>query len=284
MLKKSHKNYGELPPKQNPELIPWHTLCVDLIGPYPFGKVDKKRDIDTYTELWCITMIDTATGSFEIAEIPTKQADFMANLLEFHWLTRYPWPREIRMDQGGEFKAKVQAALKDEYGITVKRITTRNPQSNSIIERIHQVVGDMNRVQNIRDKNNLDQGFGWTGVLSAVRQAVLSLVHTTTRATPTQLVFGHDALPNVSFQADWDYIKERKQHRILQNNKRENAKRIPHTYQLGDQVMLKEDPHHKLEGARFSGPYTVNQINDNCTVQLSKATILSQTSRVGPHP
>jgi hypothetical protein len=82
-LKKSNKNYGELPPKQNPELIPWHTLlCVDLIRPYPFGKVDKKRNINTYTELWCITMIDPATGWFEITEIPTKQAYFIANLLE----------------------------------------------------------------------------------------------------------------------------------------------------------------------------------------------------------
>jgi RNase H-like domain found in reverse transcriptase/Integrase zinc binding domain len=97
-LKKSNKNYRELPPKQNPELIPWHTLCVDLIGPYPFGKVDKKKNINTYTELWCITMIDPATGLFEIAEIPTKRADFIANLLEFHWLTCYPWPTKIRMD------------------------------------------------------------------------------------------------------------------------------------------------------------------------------------------
>jgi hypothetical protein len=85
-------------------------------------------------------------------------------------------------------------------------------------------------------------------------------------------VFGRDALLNVSFQANWDYIKERKQHCILQNNKRENAKRIPHTYNVGDQVMVKEDPHRKLEGAWFSGPYTVNQVYDNETVQLSKAT------------
>jgi hypothetical protein len=59
---------------------------------------------------------------------------------------------------------------------------------------------------------------------------------------------------------------------ILQNNKRENAKRISHIYNVGDRVMVKEDPHCKLEGAPFSGPYTVNQVYDNGTVQLSKAT------------
>jgi hypothetical protein len=35
MLKKNSKNYAKIPPKKEPELIPWHTLCVDLIGPYP---------------------------------------------------------------------------------------------------------------------------------------------------------------------------------------------------------------------------------------------------------
>jgi hypothetical protein len=147
--------------------------------------------------------------------------------------------------------------LKDEYGITVKKITTRNLQSNFIIERIHQVVGNMIHVQNIRDKHDIDKDFDWTKVLSTIRQAVRSLVHTTTRGTPTQLVFGRDALLNVSFQANWDYIKEPKQHCILQNNKKENVNRIPHTYNIGDQVMVKEDPHRKLSGARFSGPYMV---------------------------
>ena len=61
-----------------------------------------------------------------------------------------------------------------------------------------------------------------------------STVHTTLRATPTQLVFGRDAMLNVSFQANWECIKDRKQKLILQNNKQENAKRLPHTYKVGD--------------------------------------------------
>jgi hypothetical protein len=30
--------YGKLPPKSNVEQVPWHTLCVDLIGPYKVGE------------------------------------------------------------------------------------------------------------------------------------------------------------------------------------------------------------------------------------------------------
>jgi hypothetical protein len=110
----------------NPELIPWHTLCIDLIGPYPFG--DEKKDPKNFIKLHCITMIDPAMGWFEIVEVPTKRADYIANLLEFNWLSRYPWPTEIRMDRGSEFAAEVtSAALNKEFGIKRKLITTRNP-------------------------------------------------------------------------------------------------------------------------------------------------------------
>ena len=36
--------------------------------------------------------------------------------------------------------------------------------------------------------------------------------------------------------------------------------------------MVKADPSRKLEGRRFTGPYTVTQVYDNGAVQLSQAT------------
>jgi hypothetical protein len=258
-----NSKYGLLPPK-NPEAIPWHTLCIDLIGPYKFG--DEKNLV----QLHCLTMIDPATGWFEIAEIPTKKADDVVNILEFSWLTRYPWPTEIIMDRGKEFAAEVQRTIKNEYGITRKLITTRNPQANAVVERVHQVIHNMIRTAGIKGKSDLDPDFRWNGILSAVRQAVTSTVHTTSRATPTQLVFGRDALLNISFQADWQYIKERKQKLILQNNKRENAKRIPHEYDVGDRVMIKQDSNRKHGSDRYTGPFSIIQVNNNGTVKLSK--------------
>jgi len=38
-----------------------------------------------------------------MVEIGEKTADTIANWLELHWLTRYPWPTEITMDKGKEF-------------------------------------------------------------------------------------------------------------------------------------------------------------------------------------
>jgi len=81
--KERDQKIGLHPPKATPEIIPWHTLCIDLVGPYKFG--DKKKP-ETYIELHCMKMVDSATGFFKIVEIGQKTANVIANWLEIHWL------------------------------------------------------------------------------------------------------------------------------------------------------------------------------------------------------
>ena len=87
---------------------------------------------------------------------------------------------------------------------------------------------------------------------------------------PTQLVFGCDALLNASFVADWEFIKERKQKLILQNNKRENATQIPHECKIGDIVTVKAPKGRKHGNDPYLGPMRITQVNDNGTVKLVK--------------
>jgi len=271
VAKKKTKKYGKLPPKPNPEIIPWHTLCVDTIGPYSFGpKTVKGEPNPNYCTLQCLTMLDPATGFFEIVEIDEKKADYISNILEMHWLCRYPWPTEIVMDKGSEFKAEVRDALRNDFGITVKVITSRNPQSNSMVERCHQTFGKMLDSAQVTDKRDLDEDFGWDPILSACRKAMNSTVHTTARATPSQLVFGRDAMLNASFEADWQFIKQRKQKLIVQNNNRENATRVPHAYNVNDTVVIKAGVQRKHGENPYIGPYRVTHVYDNGTVRLVK--------------
>ena len=106
-------------------------MCMDLIGPYQFSEKENK------IELLCLTMIDPATGWFDIVEIPNKRTNFLANYLEFHWLTRHPWPTEIFMDRAKEF-AKVHETIKNDCSINKKLDATRNPQANAIVGCVHQ--------------------------------------------------------------------------------------------------------------------------------------------------
>ena len=161
--------------------------------------------------------------------------------------------------------AEFSNMLVNEYGIKKKPITTRNPQANAIVERVHQTIGNMIRTFQVQD---MDEDSPWGGILSAVAFAVRATVHTTTQATPMQLVFGRDAMLNIQFKANWKLIKERKQQLIKQNNKRENSKRAPHQYQFGDEVLIKQDQNTKFGTDPYKGPYTITDVRNNGTVRL----------------
>ena len=137
-----------------------------------------------------------------------------------------------------------------------------------MVERTHQTIKDMIRSQTIESKADLEDG-SWKGVLNAVRFAMRATLHTTMRATPMQLVYGRDAIHNIRFEADWQYIKRRQQQVICQNNKRENARHVPHTYNVGNQVMVEQPQHRKYGQPKFKGPFTVDCVNDNGTLRLS---------------
>jgi len=128
-----------------------------------------------------MTVIDPATGFFEIVEIGQKTADIIANWLELHWLTRYPWPTEITMDKGKELAREVSETLKNEWGVKRKIITSHNLQANSMIERCHKTLHNMICSAQIKDRRDLDSFLGFKGILVVCRKAMNSAVHTNVR-------------------------------------------------------------------------------------------------------
>ena len=76
-------------------------------------------------------------------------------------------------------------------------------------------------------------------------------------ATPSQLVFGRDAILNTQFKADWHYIKNKKQSIVHKNNQRENAGCIPHKYKPGDKVLFYTKPTSKYGHDPWEGPCTI---------------------------
>jgi hypothetical protein len=142
--KVTNQKYGKLPVKQA-EINPWDTLCVDLMGPY---KIKRKGKDDL--KLWCLTMIDPATGWFEMSPITNKTAAKVADIAERAWFTRYPIPQKIVFDRGTEFMAEFAKMCGEDYGLKRKPITTRNPQANAIIEHVHQTIGNIIRTFDVQ--------------------------------------------------------------------------------------------------------------------------------------
>ena len=106
-FKKCKVHYGLLQPKEIGELQPWHTVHIDLIGPYTVNAKQQqpaKKIVTTELKLMCMTFIDPATCWFEIAEVPTyyldevkagnteyidKTSARISQLFNNYWLSRY---------------------------------------------------------------------------------------------------------------------------------------------------------------------------------------------------
>jgi hypothetical protein len=79
------------------------------------------------------------------------------------------------------FKQLKQRIIKEDCAIKAKPITERDPQANAIVERVHQVIGNIIRTFEL-ESNYLDEEDPWKGILSATAFAVQSTFHTTLRS------------------------------------------------------------------------------------------------------
>jgi hypothetical protein len=136
MTKKDHtrKKYGLLPPKIA-ESDPWAMVCVDLVGPFTIRTPAKTHS----TFQLALTMIDPATGWFEIFKATNKSETSIQDLFHNAWLACYLGPQFIVFDNGGEFKREFKQMcdnygiqkMCDNYGIKAKPTTSHNNQSTS---------------------------------------------------------------------------------------------------------------------------------------------------------
>ena len=156
-------------------------------------------------------------------------------------------------------------------GIKECRSLPWNPQSNAILEQIHQVLQDCLVTFKLDDKEiPEDEDDPFEEYLASAAYAIRASFHASHGHSPAELVFGRDMFMPVSRNINWDAIKERKQKAIRKSNKRENKKRINHTYKYGDWITIKKPGIlRKLEVPRL-GPYKVIKHHSNGTITYKK--------------
>ena len=115
--------------------------------------------------------------------------------------------------------------IEQDYKITCRTITTWNPQANSILERTHQTIGNILRTFQVNN-HELEQDNPWNRILFVVIFPMRSTVHTTTQAMPMQLVFGCDAIMNLTFDANCHLIRQRKHNLMNQSNSKKIASKL----------------------------------------------------------
>jgi len=128
----------------------------------------------------------------------------------------------------------------------------------------------MIRSAQVKDKRDPDSLLGFKGVLAVCRKAVNSTARAAVRATPAWLAFGRGAMLNATLQAGWQFIRKRKQRLVIQNNKRENAKRKPHARSAGDVAAVKAGKGRKHGSSPHLDPMRIAHACDNGAAKLVK--------------
>ena len=293
--KKRGRQHGLLPPKIA-QIVPWNSVNVDLVGPYTLKDKSGKAILD----FMCLTMIDPATGWFEIVELPTKEVTFVrkgeeiveilldknsatiSKLFNKQWLSRYPRPNSITYDNGSEFKLHFRS-LCDTYGIKRKATSVKNPQSNAILERIHGVLGNMLRTSGLDMSDDLSPETVDDFLVNAA-WAVRSTYHTVLQATPGAAIFGRDMLFDIPFLADWCEIGKRRQQLVDRDTISKNNKRVDFDYKVGDKVTLKKDGILRKAEDKNTGPYVITQVHCNGTIRIQRKSVSERLNirRVDP--
>ena len=267
-------NYGLLPPRQT-TMTPWHNIATDLIGPWNIPICNQNY------QFRAITIIDIDTNLTEAAIIDNCSSQHIAQQFEHLWITRYPAPQRCIHDNGNEFLGYPFQTMLINNHIHDVPTTIKNPQAHSICERIHQTMGNMLRIL-IHERpptNYQDARLICQLALDKVLYSLRNTFHSTLRTTPGALAFNQDFLLNIPVITDLENIKQRRQQIINANNTRENNRRIPHQYNIGDQILIKVPTPSKLQ-ERFTGPHPITQVHDNGTITIQLQPNITQTINI----
>ena len=116
------------------------------------------------------------------------------------------------------------------------------------------------------DKKVFDYIDPWGETLASLAWSIRASYHLTIMATPCQAVLGRYMLFNLASVADWRVVTAAKQHQLVIDNVRENAKQVTHDYAIGDQVYVEITGIYQKLDYRKQGPYIITEVFTNGTV------------------
>jgi hypothetical protein len=158
--------------------------------------------------------------------------------------------------------------LCDSYGIKRKPTTVKNPQANAVLERVHQVLGQMLRTAEIDMADSVTPDDVDVFIDNAA-WAIRSMYHTVLKASPGAAIFGRDMLFDIPFIADWNKIGDHRQSLTDRNYMRENKRRIDYDYKVGDKVLIAKDGILcKAESKFGKEPWTITTVHTNGTIRV----------------
>ena len=163
-----------------------------------------------------------------------KTAKHVTILFDIIWLYQYPRPEHVVYDNGSEFIRWEFWEMLDSYGMTLVPTTVKNPETNSVLEWLHFMLG-----------NQLDALFLEVPIFSKTLTKSCKHVHLQYEQQHQVTVHTHQcngicfwyALPTDSVY----WLGEAKKFEKATSNQQqqeENQKFIHHEYKIGDLILI----------------------------------------------
>ena len=280
-------------------VAPFEKWGIDFLGPINPVTVRKKRYI--------ILATDYATKWVEARATRKNDANTAAEFLFEDIMMRFGDPLELVSDRGKHFLNDVIEDITTKYLIKHRKTTPYNPKANGLTERANGIVGKM--LNKMVSAHKTD----WDRKLASAVHAYNTVEKKTTGKSPYFLVFGQEVLHGIEMEVETfrilatrsgqetmnpdtrllaiEDLEEARRDALDQTikvqleRKFDHDDRIPkdHHIRIGGMVLLYDNRHLNFPGklhTRWMGPYKVQQIFDNGSLQLADLSGTLLESRV----
>lgn len=266
--------------------VAFQKVFLDLVGPL---------SPDEQNNRYILTLQCELSKFVEGYSLPNKEATTVAKSFVENFVLRYGVPESIVTDQGTEFLAETFKETCKLLGINQLNSTAYHHETLGALENTHKSLGAYLRIQLSKGENN------WSTWVPYWCFAYNNTVHTETRYTPHELVFGRSSrLPsNVTLGIDPlynfdDYPLELKYRlQVACNDARDNLvtsktrrkelydRNINKVnYKAGDQILLKNESGTKLEPL-YKGPYeVVEEKSPNIIIKIDNKLVEVHKNRI----
>ncbi|GKT22649.1 hypothetical protein ADUPG1_012184 [Aduncisulcus paluster] len=156
---------------------PFHTICVDSIGPLPQAN-------DGSAHL--IVMVDRFTRWVEIAPVTSTKSEEAARVIMERIVSRYGVPKNIISDGGPQYANYLMDHMWDTFGSKHHVTSPGHSNSNGAVERVNREV----KRHLLALLHDILEQPDWHVAIPIIQIIINNTRHTATRFTPSEMLFG----------------------------------------------------------------------------------------------
>ena len=242
---------------------PWQQLSIDFCGPLPSSDM-------------LFVVIDEYSSYPEVEIVRSTSANTVIPKLD-RILSTHGIPEEIKSDNGPPFQSHSFAQFTQHMGFHHRKITPAWPKANSESERFMRTIQKTLRAAHLENKN-------WKQELFLFLRNYRATPHSTTGVSPAELLCGRkinvklpelvSTSPSRSQFADTDLKKKEKMKEYADTT----AKARPHSFKVGDTVLVRQRLVNKLSSPYNKHPYTIVQIKSSMITARNATSYITRNS------